>query len=121
MLAKPSAKVTATQQKFRTEGGPAVREYCPHLTKEDCRRQVPQAWCCSAQRQPGPGQCLQPVALQQGLVAEQPLHGLQCAERLQPNVQQAAGWRQLLARGPASQPSTLRMVRAGAEEAVRAG
>ena len=40
MLAKPSAKTNATQQKFRTEGGPAVREYCPHLTKEDCRRCV---------------------------------------------------------------------------------
>ena len=40
MLAKPSAKASATQQKFRTEGGPAVREYCPKLTKEDCRR------CC---------------------------------------------------------------------------
>ena len=38
MLAKPSAKASATQQKFRTEGGPAVREYCPNLTKEDCRR-----------------------------------------------------------------------------------
>ena len=43
MLAKPSAKTNATQQKFRTEGGPAVREYCPHLTKEDCRRWVQ---CC---------------------------------------------------------------------------
>ena len=27
-------------EQFRTEGGPAVREYCPHLTKLDCCRRV---------------------------------------------------------------------------------
>ena len=27
-------------EQFRTEGGPAVREYCPHLTKLDCCRRA---------------------------------------------------------------------------------
>ncbi|DBB14193.1 hypothetical protein WJX82_003213 [Trebouxia sp. C0006] len=36
LIQKPTAKETATVEKFRTAGGPAMREYCPHLTKEDC-------------------------------------------------------------------------------------
>ncbi|KAL3132362.1 hypothetical protein ABBQ32_008938 [Trebouxia sp. C0010 RCD-2024] len=42
LIQKPTAKESATVEKFRTAGGPAVREYCPHLTKEDC--------CCAHQR-----------------------------------------------------------------------
>ena len=38
LIQKPTAKESATVEKFRTAGGPAVREYCPHLTKEDCCR-----------------------------------------------------------------------------------
>lgn len=44
LIQKPTAKEAATVKKFKTEGGPAVREYCPHLTKDDCCRRdtVPQ-------------------------------------------------------------------------------
>ena len=28
-------------KRFKTEGGPVIREYCPHLTKDDCRRCAP--------------------------------------------------------------------------------
>lgn len=38
LLHKPTAKESALVEKFKTEGGPAVREYCPNLTKDDCRR-----------------------------------------------------------------------------------
>ena len=38
LIQKPTAKESAVVNKFKTEGGPAVREYCPHLTKDDCRR-----------------------------------------------------------------------------------
>jgi hypothetical protein len=38
LIQKPTAKETATVKRFKTEGGPAVREYCPHLTKDDCSR-----------------------------------------------------------------------------------
>lgn len=38
LIQKPTAKEAATVEKFKTEGGPAVREYCPHLTKDDCCR-----------------------------------------------------------------------------------
>ena len=37
LLQKPTAKENAVVEKFRT-GGASVREYCPHLTKEACRR-----------------------------------------------------------------------------------
>ena len=40
LIHKPTAKENATVKKFRTEGGPAVREYCPSLTKDDCCRYV---------------------------------------------------------------------------------
>ena len=43
LIKKPTAKESATVEKFRTAGGPAVREYCPHLTKEDCCRWPSQA------------------------------------------------------------------------------
>lgn len=32
-------------EQFRTEGGPAVREYCPHLTKLDCCRRAAAPAC----------------------------------------------------------------------------
>ena len=37
LIQKPTAKESATVNQFKTEGGSVVREYCPHLTKEDCR------------------------------------------------------------------------------------
>lgn len=38
ILAKPTAKESAKIEQFRTAGGSAIREHCPHLTKEECRR-----------------------------------------------------------------------------------
>ena len=38
LIAKPTAKESAVVKRFKTEGGPVIREYCPHLTKDDCRR-----------------------------------------------------------------------------------
>ena len=38
LIAKPTAKENAVVKRFKTEGGPQIREYCPHLTKDDCRR-----------------------------------------------------------------------------------
>lgn len=46
LIQKPTAKESATVEKFRTTGGPAVREYCPHLTKEDCCRAHQQPFAC---------------------------------------------------------------------------
>ncbi|CAM6082470.1 unnamed protein product [Calypogeia fissa] len=39
LLHRPTAKETAVAAKFKTKGGSALKEYCPALTKEDCRRQ----------------------------------------------------------------------------------
>ena len=38
LLQKPTVRESATADKFRTAGTTAVREYCQHLTKEDCCR-----------------------------------------------------------------------------------
>ncbi|KAL2649644.1 hypothetical protein R1flu_017772 [Riccia fluitans] len=38
LLHRPTAKETAVAAKFKTKGGSALKEYCPALTKEDCRR-----------------------------------------------------------------------------------
>lgn len=38
ILAKPTARESARVEQFRTAGGSAIREHCPHLTKDDCRR-----------------------------------------------------------------------------------
>ena len=38
LIAKPTAKENAVVKRFKTEGGSQIREYCPHLTKDDCRR-----------------------------------------------------------------------------------
>jgi hypothetical protein len=40
ILSKKSAKEAANLEKFRTEGGSAIREHCQHLTKEDCMKWV---------------------------------------------------------------------------------
>eukprot|EP01083_Nonionella_stella_P040201 109254_1 len=37
---------TRTVQKFKTEGGSRMREFCPHLAKIDCRRQNDGGECC---------------------------------------------------------------------------
>lgn len=39
LLHRPTAKETAVAEKFKTKGGSVLKEYCPNLTKEDCRRQ----------------------------------------------------------------------------------
>lgn len=39
LLHRPTAKETAVAAKFKTKGGSVLKEYCPNLTKEDCRRQ----------------------------------------------------------------------------------
>lgn len=45
MIGKRTAKELAVVEQFRTEGGPAVREYCPHLTKLDCCRRAAAPAC----------------------------------------------------------------------------
>jgi len=37
LIQKRTARESAAVEKFQTDGS-AVREYCPHLTKEECRR-----------------------------------------------------------------------------------
>eukprot|EP00898_Chlorokybus_atmophyticus_P004032 jgi/Chlat1/462/Chrsp103S01071 len=37
LLSKPTARETAVAAKFKSKGGSALQEYCPYLTKEDCR------------------------------------------------------------------------------------
>eukprot|EP00250_Pteridium_aquilinum_P027501 c3507_g1_i1 orf=139-2463(+) len=39
LLHRPTARETAVAEKFKTKGGSVLKEYCPNLTKEDCRRQ----------------------------------------------------------------------------------
>ncbi|GAB4822881.1 hypothetical protein N2152v2_009927 [Parachlorella kessleri] len=46
LIDKPTAKESAVVERFRTEGGVAIREYCPHLTKDDCRRANHSPFCC---------------------------------------------------------------------------
>ncbi|MEW5313584.1 MAG: hypothetical protein WDW38_005141 [Sanguina aurantia] len=38
LLTKPTAKQQTNLGKFRTAGGAAIREHCPQLTKDECRR-----------------------------------------------------------------------------------
>eukprot|EP00198_Chlamydomonas_reinhardtii_P002142 XP_001691478.1 predicted protein [Chlamydomonas reinhardtii] len=38
ILSKPTARESARVEQFRTAGGSAIREHCPHLTKDECRR-----------------------------------------------------------------------------------
>jgi mRNA (2'-O-methyladenosine-N6-)-methyltransferase len=46
LLCTPTARQAAAAERFRSVGGPAVTEYCPHLTKEDCRRARPRGGAC---------------------------------------------------------------------------
>jgi mRNA (2'-O-methyladenosine-N6-)-methyltransferase len=38
LLCTPTAREAAAAERFRSVGGSAVTEFCPHLTREDCRR-----------------------------------------------------------------------------------
>ncbi|PKA52071.1 putative N6-adenosine-methyltransferase MT-A70-like [Apostasia shenzhenica] len=38
LIHRPTARETAVAAKFKTKGGSQLKEYCTHLTKEDCRR-----------------------------------------------------------------------------------
>mmetsp|Transcript_20564 Transcript_20564/g.44991 ORF Transcript_20564/g.44991 Transcript_20564/m.44991 type:complete len:601 (-) Transcript_20564:135-1937(-) len=38
LLGRQTTKEASTVERFKTKGGPALRSYCEHLTKEDCRR-----------------------------------------------------------------------------------
>ncbi|XP_021767896.1 N6-adenosine-methyltransferase MT-A70-like [Chenopodium quinoa] len=38
LIHRPTAKETAVAAKFKTKGGPQLKEYCASLTKEDCRQ-----------------------------------------------------------------------------------
>ncbi|CAD5195263.1 unnamed protein product [Musa acuminata subsp. malaccensis] len=38
LIHRPTAKEAAAAAKFKTKGGSQLKEYCTHLTKEDCRR-----------------------------------------------------------------------------------
>lgn len=53
-------------EQFRTEGGPAVREYCPHLTKLDCCRRAAAPACAL----PKSDQEAKAVLLLEGAVTE---------------------------------------------------
>ena len=48
LIGKRTAKELAVVEQFRTEGGPAVREYCPHLTKLDCCRRAAAPACTAS-------------------------------------------------------------------------
>ncbi|KAJ8764892.1 hypothetical protein K2173_010357 [Erythroxylum novogranatense] len=39
LIHRPTARETAVAARFKTKGGPQLKEYCSALTKEDCRRQ----------------------------------------------------------------------------------
>jgi hypothetical protein len=50
LIGKRTAKEQAVVEQFRSEGGPTVREYCPHLTKLDCCRRARAAPACRPAR-----------------------------------------------------------------------
>eukprot|EP00210_Caulerpa_lentillifera_P005492 g5252.t1 len=45
LIQKRTARESAAVEKFQTDGS-AVREYCPHLTKEECRRRNRSMFAC---------------------------------------------------------------------------
>ncbi|XP_020573323.1 probable N6-adenosine-methyltransferase MT-A70-like [Phalaenopsis equestris] len=47
LIHRPTAKETAVAAKFKTKGGSQLKEYCTHLTKEDCRRQSGSFMACA--------------------------------------------------------------------------
>nr|XP_023921736.1 N6-adenosine-methyltransferase MT-A70-like [Quercus suber]POE98820.1 n6-adenosine-methyltransferase mt-a70-like [Quercus suber] len=46
LIHRPTARETAVAEKFKTIGGPNLKEYCTSLTKEDCRRQTGSFMAC---------------------------------------------------------------------------
>ncbi|XP_042953312.1 LOW QUALITY PROTEIN: N6-adenosine-methyltransferase MT-A70-like [Carya illinoinensis] len=46
LIHRPTARETAVAEKFKTIGGPNLKEYCSSLTKEDCRRQSGSFMAC---------------------------------------------------------------------------
>ncbi|KAG0719237.1 N6-adenosine-methyltransferase catalytic subunit [Chionoecetes opilio] len=40
LLSKPTAKEQSIAQRFRSQGGAKVQEFCPHGTKEECERTI---------------------------------------------------------------------------------
>ncbi|KAB1215527.1 N6-adenosine-methyltransferase MT-A70-like [Morella rubra] len=46
LIHRPTARETAVAEKFKTIGGPNLKEYCTSLTKEDCRRQSGSFMAC---------------------------------------------------------------------------
>lgn len=42
LLSKPTAKERSLVEKFKSEGGAQVMEFCPHGTRAECERQQPQ-------------------------------------------------------------------------------
>ncbi|KAK3285551.1 hypothetical protein CYMTET_6846 [Cymbomonas tetramitiformis] len=47
LLGRKTAKEFDTEERFKTQGGPALRHHCQHLTKEDCRRANNSPIACS--------------------------------------------------------------------------
>ncbi|KAL5717248.1 mRNA (2'-O-methyladenosine-N(6)-)-methyltransferase [Ranunculus cassubicifolius] len=47
LINKPTVKEAAVKEQFRSKGGSIVKEQCPFLTKEDCRRQSGSYFPCS--------------------------------------------------------------------------
>lgn len=41
LLSKPTAKERSLVEKFKSEGGAQVMEFCPHGTRAECERQQP--------------------------------------------------------------------------------
>jgi len=41
LLSRPTAREAAAAERFRSVGGPALKQFCPKLTREECRRATP--------------------------------------------------------------------------------
>lgn len=46
LLSKPTAKEQSIAQRFRSQGGAKVQEFCPHGTKEECERAMKKSLQC---------------------------------------------------------------------------
>ena len=45
LLSKPTAKERSLAERFRSQGGAQVMEFCPHGTKAECQRNIPAVVC----------------------------------------------------------------------------
>ncbi|XP_019629038.1 PREDICTED: N6-adenosine-methyltransferase subunit METTL3-like [Branchiostoma belcheri] len=47
LLSKPTAKEQSLVEKFKSQGGAQVQEFCPHGTKEECRKERRENHACN--------------------------------------------------------------------------